>query len=172
MLKFLLQNGFGLAVLLVFSCKTSQTNPTPAAPNIELSERLAKIKMSALNGQAFTLQNIAGKPVFLNFWATWCRPCVSEMQSMEEIYQQYKNEVIFLAVSPEAPEKIRAFQQQHQFSFQMAHLDMEFIDAYIISLPTTLLINRKGELVAEEEGLRIWTQHNNLEKIKTIAKRD
>jgi peroxiredoxin len=163
-----------LATLLLaaalFSCKTPQA-AAPPAPKASLSERLEKIKMTDLQGNAFTLHAYAGKPVFLNFWATWCRPCISEMQSIEAAYAQLGKEVAFLAVSSESPEKIQAFLEKNKFSFPIAHLDINYIDVYIVKMPTTFLIDASGNLVLEEEGYRDWMQYGNLEKIKSLVKR-
>ncbi len=162
----------GSIVLLLLACTPARKTGASAepAPAVDLDDRLARIRMRTLDGKPFSLQNSVGKPVFLNFWATWCRPCVSEMESIEAAYSQYKNDIVFIAVSPEEPAKIRDFQKAHPFSFQFAQLDMTFLDAFVVKLPTTLLIDRAGKLVSEEEGLRIWTQYNNLEKIKALAK--
>jgi len=169
MLKKTFFGAFFLVVLLALACNAGRPVAHPAT-TVQLSERLGKIKMTDLKGRPLTLHQFVGKPVFLNFWATWCRPCVSEMQSIEEVYQQFKNDVVFLAVSNEEPEKIRDFLEKNKFSFAFARLDMAYIDAYIVTMPTTMLIDAAGNLVAEEEGFRVWTQYNNLEKIKALAK--
>lgn len=158
-----------LAMALALSCHTGRPARS-AAPAVQLDERLEKIKMTDLKGRPMSLHQFVGKPVFLNFWATWCRPCVSEMQSIEEVYQQFKSDIVFLAVSNEEPEKIRAFLDKNKFSFSFARLDMAYIDAYIVTMPTTMLLDAAGNLVAEEEGFRVWTQYNNLEKLKALAK--
>ena len=157
------------ALAFAFSCHSGRSVRSTVA-TVQLSERLEKIKMTDLKGRPMSLHQFVGKPVFLNFWATWCRPCVSEMQSIEEVYQQFKNDVVFLAVSNEEPEKIRGFLDKNKFSFAFARLDMAYIDAYIVTMPTTMLIDAAGNLVAEEEGFRVWTQYNNLEKIKALAR--
>ena len=158
-----------LVVLLTASCNTGRPAQSPA-PSVQLSERLDKIKMTDLKGRPLTLHTLTGKPVFLNFWATWCGPCVSEMRSIEAVYQQFKNDIVFLAVSNEEPAKIRSFLDRHQFSFEFARLEIAYIDAYIVTMPTTMLIDAGGNLIAEEEGFREWTQFNNLEKLKALAK--
>ncbi|TNE60159.1 MAG: TlpA family protein disulfide reductase [Bacteroidetes bacterium] len=170
MKKIIIHSCF-LAIFACFlSCKTRQPATAPLPP-VQLSERLEKITMTDLKGQPFTLHKFNGKAVFLNFWATWCKPCINEMASMETLYQQYKNDIVFLAVTTEDLAKIKSFRQQQNLSFDFARLDITYLDAYVIKLPTTLLINHKGELVQEEEGMRIWTQYNNLEKIKALVKR-
>lgn len=69
--------------------------------------------------------------------------------------------MVFLAVSTENLEKIRRFKEERPFSFDYARLDIDYIDAYVIKLPTTLLINRKGEVVHEEEGSRDWSSRES-----------
>jgi len=176
-----------LAFLVVFmfmgcntgkkSVSTSET-PLPESPadsysalkEVELSDRLKRIKMTNRFGYPFTLRDLGGRPVFLNFWATWCGPCISEMRSMSEIYEIYKDQAVFLAVTTEDFDKIEAFRQEHQFPFEFARLDVDYIEAFVIKLPTTMLINRNGELVYEEEGYRDWTNFNNVEKLKEIIR--
>ncbi|MBK8555935.1 MAG: TlpA family protein disulfide reductase [Lewinellaceae bacterium] len=158
-----------LTSFLTWQCKSGHNTQQTVSP-VQLSERLSLIKMTDLNGKPFTLHRFDGKPVLLNFWATWCGPCVSEMNSLEAVYQQYKGQVEFVCVSSEPMEKIKAFQDSHDFHFEFAHLDIEYIDAYVVKLPTSLLIDRNGKLVTEEEGYRDWTLYNNLEKIKALAK--
>ena len=157
------------AIGAFYTCKTAHNNVS-TTPSARLSERLEKIKMTDLKGKPFSLHQYAGKPVFLNFWATWCPPCISEMQSIEAAYAQLKDRVEFLAVSNEDPEKIRAFLEKNNFSFPVAHLDINYIDVYIVKMPTTFLIDASGKLVLEEEGYRDWMQYGNLEKIKSLVK--
>lgn len=166
MLKKSCQTGFLGIIILLLSCKTAP----PPATSARLDERLEKIKMTDLKGRPLSLRQMTGKPVFLNFWATWCGPCVSEMQSIEAVYQQFKNDIVFMAVSNEDPAKIRSFLQKHRFSFEFVRLDITYLDAYIVTMPTTLLIDANGRLIAEEEGFRVWTQYNNLEKLKAMVK--
>ena len=92
------------------------------------------------------------------------------MESIEGVYQKYKGKVIFLAVSTESPEKIEAFRKKNPFSFQFARLEGDYLDAFVVKLPTTMLITRDGTLLYEEEGYRVWTMYNNLEKVKEIAR--
>ena len=156
-------------VLLTFCC-SNRHQPYQPTKKVVLSDRLERIKMSDLKGKPFTLHNFGGRPVFLNFWATWCRPCISEMRSMEELHQRYKGQAVFLAVTTEDVEKIKKFKAENDFTFEFAKLDVEYIDAFVITLPTTLLINREGKMLYEEEGARIWTSYNNEEKLKECLK--
>ena len=153
-----------LAIVLAGSCFPARTRPPTPLPG-----RLEKIRLSDLDGRPFTLQRMAGKAVFLNFWATWCRPCVSELQSIEAVHREFNRDIVFLAVSTEDPALVRNFLETNKFSFQFARLDMAYIDAYVVTMPTTLLIDASGRLIAEEEGFRIWTDPANRQKLRSLA---
>jgi thiol-disulfide isomerase/thioredoxin len=159
-----------LSILLMSACGTKQQgviNKTNEKA-YELSDRLKRIKLSTLDGQPFDLTAYSGKPVFLNFWATWCAPCISEMPSIETLHERYGDQVVFLAASTESLSKISSFQEERKFPFVFARLEVEYIDAFIIKLPTTLLINSKGELIHELEGGQNWTSSENIEKLKEV----
>ncbi|MEZ4919351.1 MAG: TlpA disulfide reductase family protein [Saprospiraceae bacterium] len=158
-----------IVMVLTINCKSGHTAYKPSQ-EVSLTSRLENIKMTDIDGRPFTLHALGGKPVFLNFWATWCRPCISEMRSMEELYQKYKGKAVFLAVTTEDISKIKEFKAKNDFHFDFAKLDVEYIDAFVITLPTTFLIDRSGKLVYEEEGARVWTSFNNEEKFKEIIR--
>ena len=52
-----------------------------------------QIMLTELNGNPIELSSLKGKPVFMNFWATWCPPCVAEMPFINELYPEYKDKV-------------------------------------------------------------------------------
>ncbi len=159
-----------LALATVNCSAPSHTKAPPEKPS-NFSERLAKIKITDLEGKSVNLQDFAGKPIFLNFWATWCGPCVSEMGSIEKVSQQFKDDIVFLAVSNESPSLIKSYLKKNKFSFQFAHLDVTYLDVYVVALPTTMLIDANGQLVEEEEGFRNWNSPGSIEKLKSLVKK-
>jgi len=158
-------------VAIVASCNAPKKATQVPENRPPLDERLAKITMTDLEGKPLSLSDFAGKPVFLNFWATWCGPCVSEMKSIELASQQFKNDIVFLAASSETPAQIQAYLKKNPFSFKFVQLKVSYLDVYVVKLPTTFLINGKGELVSEEEGFRDWNDPGNLEKLKSLVKK-
>lgn len=163
---------FVLALFTVHCSGTKKTTQEQIQTSNESADNheLSYIKMTDLNGKPVRLSDFAGKAVFLNFWATWCGPCASEMPSIEAASEQFKDDIVFLAVSNESPATIQSYLKKHPYNFRFAHLEGSFLDVYIVKLPTTMLIDRNGHLVSEEEGFRIWTESTNLEKLHSLVK--
>ncbi|MCF8239649.1 MAG: hypothetical protein K9I85_15910 [Saprospiraceae bacterium] len=92
------------------------------------------------------------------------------MDYIQRLQDRFGQDIVFLATSKDDLETIQKFQLKHGFTFQFVRLDVEYIDAFVISLPTTLLIDRKGEIIYEEEGVRVWDSDNYLDKVKELLK--
>lgn len=116
-----------------------------------------------LHGQPVRLRQFEGKLVFLNFWATWCAPCLVEMPSMERLYQTFKQtEFVLLAVSLDRQEgsAVESFVQDMQLTFPIL-LDptTEVGRSYgVRGLPTTYLIHPDGQLIGAAVGARDWAR--------------
>src|SRR5688500_12064553 len=83
-----------------------------------------KIKLNDLNGQSINLGKYKGKTVFLNFWATWCKPCMKEMPSIEKAQNILReDDVVFLLASAESAEEIDAFRSSHNYNFNYVRIE-------------------------------------------------
>jgi len=165
-LQFLL-----LLTLFAVQCSAPRQSAAPVSKAASSDERIALVKITDLEGTPVSLADFKGKPVFLNFWATWCGPCVSEMASIEKAAQQFKDDIVFLAVSNESPALIKSYLKKNKFSFRFAHLDVTYLDVYVVALPTTFLIDATGQLVEEEEGFRNWSSPGSLDKLSALVKK-
>lgn len=122
------------------------------------------------------LSDFAGKPVIINFWATWCPYCIDEMPYFEEQYLKNRDEVEFLMIDVvdgdrETVEKGKEFIEKNGFTFPVYYDTGEDKAAYIYevsSMPTTVFIDAKGELIAYQPGM---LSEDNLKKgIELIKK--
>jgi thiol-disulfide isomerase/thioredoxin len=110
-----------------------------------------QIRLTELNGNPIELSSLKGKPVFMNFWATWCPPCVAEMPFINELYPEYKDKVQFVMVSVDDPkdkDKVVNFIADKGFTFPVYTAEQaDIAKAYNIQgIPTTYIINDKGNI--------------------------
>ena len=112
-----------------------------------------------LDGNAHKLTDFRGKPVILNFWASWCGPCKMEMPDLEKAYQEYGDQIQFMLVdltdgSQETVEKASAFIKEQGYTFPVFYdTAMEGAYAYGVSgIPVTYFINAEGVFVAYYQG--------------------
>ena len=100
---------------------------------------------------------LEGNIVFVNFWATWCPPCLAEMPSLQSLYNDYKSKVVFLLISNEAEEIITNFKLKNGYNFQVykAITDVPK-ELSTTSIPRTFIINKKREIVVDESGAVDW----------------
>ena len=108
-----------------------------------------------LEGEPHKLSDYYGKPIVLNFWASWCGPCKSEMPAFQSVYEQYSEEVNFLIVNMtdgyrETVELASGYIEENGYTFPVFYdTDFSASLAYdVTSLPTSLFIDKDGYMVA------------------------
>ena len=113
-----------------------------------------------LEGNAHKLSDFRGKPVILNFWATWCGYCQVEMPDFDEKFREYGNDVHFIMLNvtdgaQETVESASAFIQENGYSFPVYYdTDMDATGSYNTSgLPVTYFIDADGNFVAWQQGM-------------------
>ncbi len=109
-------------------------------------------------GNLVKLSDYFGKPIVLNFWASWCGPCQSEMPDFEEAYRQLGNDIHFLMVNVtggrETLSGAKSFIEHSGYTFPVLYdVDGDAANAYrVYSLPTTYFIDASGHLIAQATG--------------------
>jgi len=120
-----------------------------------------KIKLKDLDGKEFTLeQALASGPVLLDFWATWCAPCIKAMPKLLEIKEKYESQgLTVVTVNEDGPRnlvKVRLFLKKHKLDFRvLLDLNSAVMNRYRInSLPATVLIAPSGEISYFHRGYK------------------
>ncbi|MFQ5849324.1 MAG: TlpA disulfide reductase family protein [Candidatus Binatia bacterium] len=127
---------------------------------------------STPEGETIGIDDLKGKLVLLNFWATWCPPCRLEMPSMEKLHQEFKGQGLeIVAVNfMEGLKPIGSFVKENGLSFTVL-LDRtgEIAQSYRVrALPMTFLIGRKGNLLAKSIGYKNWHNTETREFVSSL----
>ncbi|MEB8330539.1 TlpA disulfide reductase family protein [Flavobacteriaceae bacterium KMM 6897] len=107
--------------------------------------------------QSFDFENQKGKVILVNFWATWCAPCIAEMPSMQALYNDYGDRVAFMFVSNEEEQKVLDFIKRKNYDLPVYFPQTQ--EPKVLSskvLPTTYIINKKGKIMVAETGATDW----------------
>ncbi len=115
-----------------------------------------EMTLALLDGDPVTLSHLRGRPVVINFWASWCPPCRQELPALQAAYTRYGDRVEFVAVNvKETPETVSAFVQEAGLGFPVA-LDADGqvsdLSYEVRGLPTTLFIDSNGVVAARHVG--------------------
>lgn len=130
------------------------------------------ILLKELNGQPFSLEKYHGKTVFINFWATWCKPCIEEMPTIEKAQTILnKEDIVFLIASSESAEEIDAFRKSHNFNFNYLQVQNSE-ELNIQGLPTTFIFNKDGKNIFSESGYRKWDEKDNIDMLLKIINKN
>lgn len=128
-------------------------------------------ELSGSNNESFKFENLEGKVVLVNFWATWCPPCVAEMPSLQNLYTDYGEQVKFVMVAHDEREKVKMFLKEKGYSFPIYFekgntpnvLETE-------SIPTTFIIDKKGKIVIKKIGAANWNSTGTRDLLKSLLK--
>ena len=130
--------------------KPSQSTPKITAPDFTVKDA---------QGNSVKLSDFIGKPVVLNFWASWCPPCKSELPDFEKTYADVKDDVVFLMVDlvdgqRETQNKGQAYFTDNGFKMPIYFdVQQDAAAAYgISSIPTTVFIDRDGKMIKGYQG--------------------
>lgn len=148
-----------------FSYKVNDVTLTGASkelPNREfsLNDNDMKIKLKGYNGTAdANLSDFKGKVVFLNFWGSWCPPCVAEMPSIQKLYEDKGNEIAMVLITMnDRPEKFIPYLQENKFSMPVYEAESLLPKKFRPgSFPTTYIIDKEGQVVMKEIQSRDWS---------------
>ena len=122
----------------------------------------ANFTLTDLNGKSWTLKDLKGKVVLVNFWATWCPPCQKEMPDLEALYTRFKEQgFVVLAISEdEETQKVPPFIGERKITFPVLLDPGQKVNNLfaVEGIPKTFVYNREGALVAQSIDMRTQRQ--------------
>jgi len=173
MIVFLEMRGLikiGLLLMLVIMASQSLANP------FEIDKLVGReapdFTLNDIYGNKVTLSKLRGKVILLNFWATWCPPCIQEFPLFVELKKSMKGQPFeMITIAIDSPlNNVKAFAERRGANFPVLYdPDKTTSKRYhIFSLPTSFLIDKNGRIVERYFGARNWNDEEMKSKIKKL----
>lgn len=157
---------------LLLSCEKS---PEKTQPSVSVNEVVPQTSVSSstfqdLQGRPVEISDYLGKKVILNYWATWCAPCIREIPSLSKAAEILKDEgFIFLLASDESIEDIFEFVEEHEFENNFIKLNTFFASFGVEAVPSTVLYNDSGEIINTWLGEYEWDSEEVLASLRKAS---
>lgn len=157
--------------VLINKAKVAVVSPKPNENAGRVSITNYQWRLGGLDDGLYNFDGAKGKVALINFWATWCPPCIAEMPSLQELYNSYSGKVEFYFVTNDKPETVKAFMKKKGYTFPVFFNASEPpVELYSKSIPATYVIGKTGEIVIKELGAANWNSesvHKTLDKLLT-----
>jgi thiol-disulfide isomerase/thioredoxin len=132
-------------------------NPTPVEQREQQVLEDYDWEVEELDGDVLVLNEMKGQVMLINFWASWCPPCVAEMPGFQELYSDYGDKVEFLFIARDQKDKVTRFLTRKEYDLPV-YFERGLTPKILFNtaLPTTYIIDGKGRIVMAEVGSRDW----------------
>lgn len=142
----------GLATVTIpalSGCQATVTKPMGDLAKLDFT-------LTDMDGKSISLADFKGRPILVNFWATWCPPCKQEIPAFIELQDRYRSEgFVVLGVSTDDPaDALRQFAAEYKMNYPVLQASEEFMDAYgpIWAIPVSVFIKRDGTIYKKHMG--------------------
>lgn len=130
------------------------------------------IDLQGINVPNTNLKNFKEKPIFLNFWGTWCPPCREEWPTIQKLYDTRKGNVDFVLIAMKDEESaVRKFLQENNYTVPVYIAQSPISEKLLPKVfPTTFLIDKSGRILIKEDAYRDWNTESVHQFIDNIIK--
>ncbi len=144
---------------------------SPSVVNVEERKQVASYnwKLHGVNTESLDFNSAENKVVLVNYWATWCPPCIAEMPSLQSLYDDYKEKVVFLFVTNEVDEDISKFMTAKKYNYPVYRSLSEYPQPFVSkTIPATYLLDKKGNIIVDKTGAANWNSDKIRETINAL----
>jgi thiol-disulfide isomerase/thioredoxin len=128
------------------------------SPSVETESEIAadyNLRLKDSEGNILDMSALKGKTIFMNYWATWCPPCIAEMPNINNLHAEVNDDVEFLMISlDDEPQKAIDFVKKKEYSFPIYFLASSKPSVYSSNaIPSTYVISPEGKIVVSHSGM-------------------
>lgn len=135
-------------------------SPSTISKNNQKKLRSYNWTLKDYKGNVLDFETLKDKVVLVNFWATWCPPCIAEMPSMQSLYNDYGDKIAFVFISNESGEILDEFLNKSNYTFKVyGSLTSPPNQFNVSSIPRTFLIAKDGSIVIDKSGASNWNSN-------------
>ncbi|ASB49270.1 TlpA family protein disulfide reductase [Alkalitalea saponilacus] len=159
--------------LSAFIVRQTLLSPRESSKTIFMSEDDWAFRLISYSGEVTTLARKRDKPVFLNYWATWCPPCIAEMPSIQNLYDAYKDDINFVFISNEDLAVVNSFMERRGYNLPLYYPGgpaPETLESSV--LPTTFIITPGGRIVLYKTGAAKWDSKRVFEMMDRLINKE
>jgi len=113
-----------------------------------------ELTVEQLNGEKLSINELTGKTVVINWWATNCGPCIAEMPGFNKLVEQYKENpnIVFIAIAQDKKERVTTFLEKNEFNYIQTLANNEAIKLFGGAMPVSIIINSAGKICYYSRG--------------------
>jgi len=162
-------------ILLLSGCSGETQTPVTSGP-VAVDQSAPDFTLSDLNGRSYTLSQLRGKVVIVNFWATWCPPCRKEMPSMEQLHRELSGEgLVLLAINIEKDGRrtVAQFLSSNPHSFPILLDEQEVVQKRygVYQFPESFIIRKDGIIDDKVIGAIDWAEPRTVAYFRDLLMR-
>lgn len=163
-------------MLLATGIKNADVPPSTPADSFQAATSPAAgtgFMMAGLDGKPFPFENLRGKVVFLNIWATWCPPCLAEMPNIQSLYEKVGSDnvaFVMLSVDEGTNDKVQKFIDKKGYTFPVYRPASQIPDEFQSSaIPTTFILSPEGRIMDRHEGMADYDTQEVQDYLRSLA---
>ncbi len=156
----------------VYANRLLSHNPTPVPERQQQVLKDYDFSLRDLNGEPFNLKETRGEVVLLNFWATWCPPCIAEMPDLEQLYLDYGRDVRFLFIARDREDRVEAFLTKNGYTIPV-YYEQALVpkQLYYGGIPTTFILDKNGRIVVSKVGSASWNNNQTRDLLDSLLQK-
>lgn len=163
---------FVTALVFAYGLLT-RNDSTADKPKTQVGQPLADFSLANLQGDTVQLSRLQGRVVFINIWATWCKPCIDEMPTIQQLYQKLQPsglEVLTVSLDPLGKQIVEPFMRRYQLTFPvLLDLKSEVERLYgTTGVPESFIVDKEGRLIEKIVGPRDWAHPNMIARFQQL----